>query len=192
MNNKILILLITTIGIALIVFGWFAISDNLANSGSDTVEETEENKEDKENITSPTGEEYGREEIKEYKFTDLESVINNFLKNDNTFPYIEECKFISENNTTSTFTKLDNSSIEKVINKLKSAKTYEKNILGTYNCPEIHFFIGKVENNVKINEDFSLNCGSTDMVVRYGDTGFAFNFEVNDEEELTNFFKTLK
>lgn len=188
MNKKLLIALIIVLGIGLTFFGalYFFNEEDDEENVQDDQTQTEEKK------GKPINdEEFGRYKIKEYKFTDLEKVMNDFLAN-GYLPYIETCTSTSETESTSNFTALSNDSLQKVLSQLKKAKTYEKDVLITYYCPEAHFFIGKVENNVKTEEVFSLNCGLRDMVIRYGDTGFAFNFEVTKENELMNFIKSLK
>ena len=143
------------------------------------------------------------ENSKETKHIDLEVIrqsLKNQIQNNNKNAYIVKCKDIIKNGEPSmdeTFIKVSNSTIDTIIEKLKTAETYEEFIGGYESCPpkNIMYYVGgeKYNNDKQFLLEYSDN--ENVLLIGYfvddGNIG-GYKFIFNNNDDIKDFIEDLE
>lgn len=130
----------------------------------------------------------------DFDFDGMENDLLEKMENEpNTEAYITSCEDptgdLSQANTT--YQKVSNESIHTIINKLKTAQSYEE-ATASFFCPKYAYSITQNIGEESENNYFSLNYANDELVllIGYGDKGYAFTFSSADE--IADFIENLQ
>ena len=205
-NSKIVIIMIVLI-IILVIIGFINYNNYTSNKqinnnkvikekdNKNTIKENEQI-DNNDNIKDDTIE---QEEIDLDKWKEE---ISSSVKNNKLITILSKCESetIEEGSlpkTTYNITEVSNDTINTIIEKLKTAKSIDKNITFSWNsCPpkSITYYISTNSTNIeeiRNNNTFSLNYANSDdiLLVGYNQKGYAFHF---NSDEIINFIESLK
>lgn len=130
-----------------------------------------------------------------FNFDKMVSDINNSF-NSGSNPYLIKCTMINQETleTSNDITKISQESFNVIINKLKSANSYDETTSSFFGCPPryVYYAISLNENELAYNRSFSIGYGlnDNDLLVGYNDHGYAFHF--NNKSDIDNFIESLK
>jgi len=205
-GNKGLVLAIVILSILVIALGGYICYDKVISNNND--KQTENNKknnlEEKEETTSKDDNNINDNSANlDFDFNELSNTLHSSVQKDNITTFISKCieKTTSANEppeTEQTNISVSNNTIDTIINKLKTAKSIDKEITYSwFGCPpkSITYYVSvnsTDESEVHSQRVFSLNYaqGEDILLVGYNNKGYAFHF--NSSEEISDFIESLK
>jgi len=206
-ENKGLVVAIVILSILVIALGGYIYYDKIiSTNGSD--KQTESNKNNKLN-EKDKDESKDRSNINDnranldFDFNELSNTLHSSIQKDKITTFISKCvkKATTANGlpeTEQNNTEVSNNTIDTIINKLKTAKSIDKEITYSWiDCPpkSITYYVSVNSNDqsqVHSQSVFSLNYanGNDILLVGYNNKGYAFHF--NSSEEISGFIESLK
>ena len=139
----------------------------------------------------------------EFDFDEMSNELHSLIEKEDISTFINQCKNKTTGEdgppeTENTIIEVSTETIDTIINKLKTAKSFEKNITSSwFGCPprNITYYVGttNIDMAYQINQKvFTLNyAGINDvLLVSYNNIGYAFYF--SNSEEIDNFIESLK
>ena len=205
-ENKELVLVIVILSILVIALGGYICYDKVISNNNDI--QTENNKknnlEEKDDTTSKDDNNINDNSANlDFDFNELSNTLHSSVQKDNITTFISKCieKTTSANEppeTEQTNISVSNNTIDTIINKLKTAKSIDKEITYSwFGCPpkSITYYVSinsTDKSEVHSQRVFSLNYaqGEDILLVGYNNKGYAFHY--NSSEEISGFIESLK
>lgn len=198
-GNKSLIVTVVILSILVIALGGYICYDKVISNNND--EQTENNKnnkvEEKDDNTNDNSANL------DFDFNELSSTLHSSVQKDNITTFITKCENKTVNQgeppeTEESNIKVSSNTIDTIINKLKTAKSIDKEITYSwFGCPpkSITYYISvnsTDKSEVHSQRVFSLNYanGEDILLVGYNNKGYGFHF--NSSEEISGFIESLK
>ena len=205
-NSKGLIIAVVILSILVIALGGYICYDKViknntdkqteSNKNNDSKEKNEDTSEDDSNINDNSAN-------LDFDFNELSNTLHSSVQKDNITTFVSKCieKTTNANEPPSTEisnTSVSNNTIDTIINKLKTAKSVDKDITYSwFGCPpkSITYYISvntTDKSQMLSQRVFSLNYANDEdtLLVGYNDKGNAFHF--NSNEEINGFIESLK
>ena len=138
----------------------------------------------------------------DFDLEELSSTLHSSVQNDGITTFVSKCVEIKTNENYPPSTEINNNpvsntTIDTIINKLKTAKNIKKTTFSWFGCPpkSITYYVSVNSSNkseVHSQRVFSLNYadGNDILLVGYNNEGYAFHF--NSSEEINGFIESLK
>jgi len=203
-GNKGLVITVVILSILVIALGGYICYDKVISNNND--EKTESNKnnkvEEKDDNTNNDDDNTNDNSVN-FDFNELSSTLHSSVQKDNITTFLSKCEIKNSNTneppeTEYTNIEVSNNTIDTIINKLKTAKSIDKNVTYSwFGCPpkSITYYISVNSNNqsqVQNQMIFSLNYANGDdiLLVGYNQNGYAFHF--NNNEEINNIIESLQ
>ena len=205
-GNKVLVIAVVILSILVIALGGYICYDKVISKNND--EQTESNKnnnvEEKNEDTNKDNNNINDNSANlDFDFNELSSTLHSSIQKDSITTFISKCveKTTSANEppeTEQNNTEVSNNTIDTIINKLKTAKSIDKEITYSwFGCPpkSITYYVSVNSNDqsqVHRQSVFSLNYANGEdlLLVSYNNKGYAFYF--NSSEEISGFIESLK
>lgn len=205
-GNKVLVIAVVILSILVIALGGYICYDKVISNNND--EQTESNKN---NNVEETNEDANKDNNNindnsanlDFDFNELSGTLHSSVQKDSITTFISKCveKTTSANEppeTEQNNTEVSNNTIDTIINKLKTAKSIDKEITYSwFGCPpkSITYYVSVNSNDqsqVHSQRVFSLNYadGEDILLASYNNKGYAFHF--NSSEEINGFIESLK
>lgn len=201
-GNKGLVITVVILSILVIALGGYICYDKYLNNDN-TNKQTKISKTTKEDNTKKTKETEDNSINDEFDFEELSNTLHSSIQNESITTFITKCENKTVNQgeppeTEYTNIEVSNNTIDTIINKLKTAKSIDKNVTYSwFGCPpkSITYYISVNSNNqsqVQNQMIFSLNYANGDdiLLVGYNQNGYAFHF--NNNEEINNIIESLQ
>lgn len=203
------LIIIVILSIAVLALGGYICYDKLLSNNNDS-KQTESNKEYNDNNVKDTEEKENNNDSVidnsanlDFDFNELSNTLHSSVKKDNITTFVSRCESKTTNTneppeTEQKNTEVSSNTIDTIINKLKTAKSIDKEITYSwFGCPprSITYYVSANSTNsetVHSQRVFSLNYadGNDMLLVGYNNKGYAFHF--NSSEEINNFIESLK
>lgn len=205
-ENKSLIVAVVILSILVIALGGYICYDKVISNNND--EQTESNKNDKveekdDNTNNDDDNTNDNSANLNFDFNELSSTLHSSVQKDNITTFITKCENKTVNQgdppeTEESNIEVSSNTIDTIINKLKTAKSIDKEITYSwFGCPpkSITYYISvNSTDNSEVHSQrvFSLNYanGEDILLVGYNNKGYAFHF--NSSEEISGFIESLK
>lgn len=202
--NKSLIVAVVILSILVIALGGYICYDKVISNNNDEQKESNKNNkvEEKDDNTNNDDDNTNDNSVN-FDFNELSSTLHSSIQKDNITTFITKCENKTVNQgeppeTEESNIEVSSNTIDTIINKLKTAKSIDKEITYSwFGCPpkSITYYISV--NSTDISEVhsqsvFSLNyaIGEDILLVGYNNKGYAFHF--NSSEEISGFIESLK
>lgn len=203
-GNKVLVIAVVILSILVIALGGYICYDKVISNNND--EQTESNKnnkvEEKDDNTNNDDDNTNDNSVN-FDFNELSSTLHSSVQKDNITTFITKCENKTVNQgeppeTEESNIEVSSNTIDTIINKLKTAKSIDKEITYSwFSCPpkSITYYVSVNSNDqsqVHSQRVFSLNYANGDdiLLVGYNNKGYAFHF--NSSEEISGFIESLK
>ena len=201
-TRKALIVAVIILSILVIVLIGYICYDKYLNNDN-TNKQTKISKTIKEDNTKKKKETENNSINDEFDFEELSNTLHSSIQNESITTFLSKCEIKNPNTneppeTEYTNIEVSNNTIDTIINKLKTAKSIDKNVTYSwFGCPpkSITYYISVNSNNqsqVQNQMIFSLNYANGDdiLLVGYNQNGYAFHF--NNNEEINNIIESLQ
>lgn len=211
--NKNLIVAVVILSILVIALGGYICYDKVISNNNDEqiesnknnkVEEKDDNTNNDDDNTNNNDDNTNDNSVNfDFDFNELSSTLHSSVQKDNITTFITKCENKTVNQgeppeTEESNIEVSSNTIDTIINKLKTAKSIDKEITYSwFGCPpkSITYYISvnsTDESEVHSQRVFSLNYanGEDILLVDYNNKGYAFHF--NSSEEISGFIESLK
>lgn len=165
--------------------------DNTSNDNQSTSSQSESTNQSNTKTYSKTKD----IDISEFDFGSMFEDINNSFSSGNN-PYILKCTMINQETleTSEEITQISQESFYTIVEKLKSAKSFDLITSSFFGCPprNIYYAISLNENDIARKRKFSIGyaLNNNDFLVGYGNYVYAFHYE--NASDIDNFIESLK
>lgn len=217
-GNKSLIVAVVILSILVIALGGYICYDKVISNNNDEQKESNKNNkvEEKDDNTNNDDDNTNNDDDNtnndddntndnsvNFDFNELSSTLHSSIQKDNITTFITKCENKTVNQgeppeTEESNIEVSSNTIDTIINKLKTAKSIDKEITYSwFDCPpkSITYYISvnsTDKSEVHSQRVFSLNYanGEDILLVGYNNKGYAFHF--NSSEEISGFIESLK